>query len=170
MIDYLVCESPVPLFIDNQFENVQVSLKLCDQVFTYHNNPIGIDYNFKNLFRVLSLENIARVIEFVLLEKKIIFVSDKYYLLSTVIQTIRQLILPFEWNYTCIYILPRTHDSLINAIFPFMIGLCLDIDNRDIDTTNDVIIVDLNKDTIEIKNQIITPSEQIQKPSLKELQ
>lgn len=42
-----------------------------------------------------------------------------------------------------------------------MIGLCLDIDNRDIDTTNDVIIVDLNKDTIEIKNQIITPSEQI---------
>jgi hypothetical protein len=103
-----------------------------------------MDFNLKLVFRVISLDNIIKILSFILLEKKLIFISDKYYLLSLTIKSILSLLTPFEWNYTCIPILPRTHDSLIHAFFPFIIGLCLEEDNREIYTSNDVIVVDLN--------------------------
>lgn len=153
MLDGLLCETPMPLYKAQCRNNLALSLRVgSSQVLQVTNHPLAVDYNLRVLFRVLSIDNLLKVLSFILMEKKLIFLSDKYYLLSNVIHGLLNLMLPFEWNFTCIPILPRTHDSLIHAIFPFIIGLCLDLDNREIFTNNDVIIIDLDKDSIQVVN------------------
>jgi hypothetical protein len=79
------------------------------------------------------------------------------------------LICPFKWEYTCIPIIPRSHDSLIHAIFPFIIGICLDTTNRQIITDNDVIVIDLEDNSIDVMNQTLELSDIIPSDEYHEL-
>jgi len=113
------------------------------------------DFQLKHIFRVLSFYNIVLIFNHLLLEKKIIFISEHYYLLSVAIQGFKSLLLPFEWHYPCIPILPRSQDELINAFVPYIIGLCLEKGNKDVETSaEDVLIVDLDENKVTMKNKV----------------
>lgn len=112
--------------------------------------PPLLDLTFEPLFECLSVESVAAVLHWMLLEKKLLMLSEKPCLLSHVAELLRSLLLPIEWH--CVYI-PLCPDFLakfMRAPMPFIIGLPSNaIKSSDMKRmSDDIMVVDLDSDAL----------------------
>ena len=81
-----------------------------------------LDISFNPLFQCLSSDHITCLLHWMLIEGKILLVSEKPCLLAHVAELLRAMILPFEWTGAYIPLCPDYMSGFIRAILPFLIG------------------------------------------------
>jgi hypothetical protein len=139
--DKIICNIPS----SKEFEIADVSLKikllsLLDQ------------FSFKYLFDSLDVENVLRIIECILNEKKILFTtnSSNYLLLTYVAEGILSLIYPFYWPYVYVPVMPVNLVTFLEAPTPFILGICRTSEEIEsaMKSLDDVVLVDLDRNRV----------------------
>ena len=122
--------------------------------------PIMKNYSYYPLFCTLCPELIVDVIECILLESKILFVSDTLNLLCPTIECFLRFIYPFSWQHALIPIMPERLLGYLEAPIPFIVGLERKTIPKNINFTElDVVVVDLDFNTIKNPNKQLGLSE-----------
>lgn len=111
----------------------------------------GKEMSLKPLFDKLSPANIVTVFEHMLLEGKTILYSDDYSLLTPVAEALKSSLYPFEWLCVFAPILPLNLSRIVRCPSPFLVGLPRTFVDEFI-IPDDVLLVDLDNDTIRLPN------------------
>ncbi|KAF9351173.1 hypothetical protein BGX26_010761 [Mortierella sp. AD094] len=112
--------------------------------------PIVKNFSLYPLFRCISAEDIVTLIEVMLSEGKIIFVSSHMGMLTLASESILYLFFPLYWQGVYIPILPAALMTCLQAPVPYIIGVersCCDSDFP----PEDACIVDLDKGTVSVQ-------------------
>jgi len=117
----------------------------------------------ENLLKCLDIDSILEVFAAILLEKKILFISKHKALLTQAISCFVTFIFPFQWKHTLIPILPIKMIEILDAPFPFLIGMEPTEAIQDFDIENEVIRVELDF------GQVITPNDVLLQSQMPEL-
>ncbi|KAJ3202276.1 hypothetical protein HDU82_007481 [Entophlyctis luteolus] len=118
-------------------------------------NSIQVLQNFSlyPLFRCLSVAHIVTVFEHAMAEKRILFVSKHYAMLTLACESISLLLYPFSWQYHYIPVLPAEGLKILQATMPFIIGVNKEyydkVNELDPEWRNEIAIVDLDNNTVE---------------------
>ncbi|MDP2437518.1 MAG: hypothetical protein Q8P67_17380, partial [archaeon] len=84
----------------------------------------AIDFPLRFIFKALDIENVLLIIAAILTEKKILFVSSSYSLLTYAAESFVSLIYPLTWSpHTYVPILPLKLIEAVQAPTPFIMGL-----------------------------------------------
>lgn len=75
------------------------------------------------VFKFLPLQCIISIFEAVLLEKKIIFVSQSRTILGFAIEAFLSFVFPFRWEHVLIPILPAPLKEYLSAPVPIIVGI-----------------------------------------------
>jgi DENN (AEX-3) domain/Protein of unknown function, DUF547/uDENN domain/dDENN domain len=82
-----------------------------------------VDFSLRLLFLALDTENVQLLLASVLTEKKILFTSSSYSLLTYAAEAVQALIYPFVWPHVYVPILPFNLIEAVQAPTPFIMGL-----------------------------------------------
>ncbi|KAI2642965.1 DENN domain-containing protein 2D [Labeo rohita] len=99
--------------------------------------------DFRSLFRCLNHEEVLMVFAAVVMERRIIFISEELSTLSQVLHAVTALLYPFVWQHTFISIVPTVLIDVCAAPTPYLLGVqknMLDLLTDD----SDLMIVDLS--------------------------
>ncbi|XP_067117290.1 DENN domain-containing protein 4C isoform X8 [Osmerus mordax] len=110
----------------------------------------GADYS--TLLMNLGSENCATLLNFVLLESKILLHSLRPAVLTGVAEAVVAMIFPFQWQCPYIPLCPLSLVGVLNAPCPFIVG----VDSRYFDLYDpppDVVCVDLDTNTIYLSDE-----------------
>jgi hypothetical protein len=118
------------------------------------------DFDAKALFRLLHPYKILSIIEYILLEKKVLLLSSQVSLLALAGETLRMLIYPFkfEWLYTPV--LPRSIISALQIPSPYLIGIHSTLKDEALAMEaiqQDLYVVDLDYDSVTPPYVVETP-------------
>eukprot|EP01097_Dermamoeba_algensis_P003337 TRINITY_DN2349_c0_g1_i1.p1 TRINITY_DN2349_c0_g1~~TRINITY_DN2349_c0_g1_i1.p1 ORF type:complete len:607 (-),score=109.08 TRINITY_DN2349_c0_g1_i1:98-1918(-) len=80
------------------------------------------DLPFEYIF-FLGIKHTITLFSAILLEKRVVLISSKLGILSTISQILMSLIYPFSWQYIYIPVLPRPMLHICSAPMPFMVGI-----------------------------------------------
>ena len=122
-IHYLVFAIPA---IPRAFYKFQIQVsdnEMIDIVPPMPNALPMCDISFFPLAKSLTPDNILKVINHIILERPVLFVSSKIELLGTVIQSILALIFPFEYRMIYIPLLPQRLIDILQTSCPYLIGI-----------------------------------------------
>lgn len=86
------------------------------------------------MFKFLPVSAIISVFEAILLEKKIIFVSQSKTVLGYAVEAFQGFIFPFRWEQIIIPILPSTLKDYLTAPVPIIIGISPNMLDRSIES------------------------------------
>ncbi|KAF9142638.1 hypothetical protein BGX30_002548 [Mortierella sp. GBA39] len=112
--------------------------------------PIVKNFSLFPLFRCLTAEDIVTVIEIILSEGKIIFLSSYLGMLTLASESFLYLLFPLYWQGVYIPILPSALMTCLQAPVPYIIGI--ERKSRDSDfPPEDACVVDLDKGTINVQ-------------------
>ncbi|KAJ3075723.1 hypothetical protein HDU98_007115 [Podochytrium sp. JEL0797] len=117
-------------------------------------NSIQVLQNFSlyPLFRTLSVTHIITLFEHALTEKRILFLSKHYSMLTLACESLVLLLYPFTWQHHYIPILPVEGIKILQATMPFMVGVHKDYfgksEELEADWKNEICIVDLDTNTL----------------------
>lgn len=75
------------------------------------------------LFKVLSVRNIIRIVQALLLERKVVLISDSQMVLGYVIEALLSFLYPLQWEHTILPILSENMVELLQAPMPLIAGL-----------------------------------------------
>ncbi|KAG9397463.1 DENN (AEX-3) domain [Carpediemonas membranifera] len=117
------------------------------------------DIDYRALFYLVSIPHTLQIFTAILLERKVIVVSDRVELLPHFIEALQSLLFPFEWPHTVQHVLPPKLHWILDAPVPFLVGLTvsdavdtLGIVPRDStppgDMPDDMVVLDLDSDTL----------------------
>ncbi|KAF8942943.1 hypothetical protein BGZ47_005957 [Haplosporangium gracile] len=112
--------------------------------------PIVKNFSLYPLFRCLSAEDIVTVIEVMLAEGKIIFLSSHLGMLTLATESFLYLFFPLYWQGVYIPILPAALMTCLQAPVPYIIGVersCCDAEFP----PEEACVVDLDKGTIDVQ-------------------
>jgi hypothetical protein len=151
-IKYLVSTIPIP---PHGFYKISLQLFDTDKLeisFPAPNSLPICDLNFCYLAKCLSPENVMKIINFILLERHVLFISSNIELLTPVIESILALIYPFEYQLIYLPVVPYKLVDILQTTCPYILGM-----NRMLYKkygsfmSASVYIVDLDKDKVRIK-------------------
>ncbi|KAJ3039373.1 hypothetical protein HDV00_012249 [Rhizophlyctis rosea] len=116
-------------------------------------NSISVlkNFSFYPFFRCLSVANALTVVELVLGEKKIIFLSSHLGMLTLAAETVSLLIYPLYWQHILIPVLPARLLSYLQAPMPYIVGIqreYADLLDADEGRPADATLVDLDNDML----------------------
>ncbi len=103
------------------------------------------------------MENIITIMSGLLTEQKVLFVSSKYVLLITCMQSLIDLLLPLRWPHTYIPTVPSNLLEFVDAPTPYVMGAHVS-QLEQLSSLDDVIVVDCDK------NSVVTPSHYVALP------
>lgn len=107
------------------------------------------DINFYPLAKSLNPENIVRALNYILLERPIIFISTNIETLGPALECILALIYPFKYQMIYIPVLPLKLIDVLQVSCPFIIGIQRQLFDKYHKTLNlSSCIVDLDKDEV----------------------
>ena len=109
----------------------------------------------KTIFSKLSVKSIISIFVCLLTEKMMIFLSESSNDLIVIIESFLSLIYPIKWASTYIPILSQDSLQYIQSFIPFVMGITYEVYNNIGEyknTSNDLCIIDIDKDTIILKN------------------
>lgn len=86
------------------------------------------------VFKFLPLQSIISIFEAILLEKKIIFVSQSKTVLGYAVEAFLSFIFPFRWEHVIIPILPSTLKDYLSAPVPIIVGISPGILDRNVES------------------------------------
>lgn len=103
--------------------------------------------NYKPLFEHLDIETILLLFKCVLLEYKILIISESISVLSQCADAIYNLCYPFSWQHIFIPILPSSMSSVLAAPIPFIIGILRSYEEKlqQESIEDDALIIDMDK-------------------------
>ncbi len=107
------------------------------------------DVSFRYLFQALSVETVITLLAALLTEQKILFHSQHYVLLITVLQSLIDLLLPFQWPHTYIPTVPSNLLEFVDAPTPYVMGVHAD-QMESLGPLEDVIVVDCDRHTVSL--------------------
>ncbi|CAO0799383.1 unnamed protein product [Mucor circinelloides] len=110
--------------------------------------PILKNFSLFPLFRALSPHLILAVLETLLAEGKVVFLSKYSGMLSLACESFRYLLFPFYWQFVFIPVLPERLLTCLQAPVPYMIGFqgsMLDLEDH---APEDVCIVNLDSNSM----------------------
>lgn len=81
------------------------------------------DVDLRVLFERLNEQVVLHVLGTILLERKLIFVSQNLSVLSLCIDAVQSMLYPFVWQHTLVPILPHSMTEISSAPTPFILGL-----------------------------------------------
>jgi hypothetical protein len=153
-------ETPVPVSgkafkfqIGNGIEFRRPAIELAEE------DELLSEYCLPILFHVLSEANILWILSAILLEKKIVFVSNNLRVLSSCVLSYVPLVRPFRLQSVVIPILPDKLLAFLEAPVPVLIGVPnSDLIRRIRDSFTDVIIVDIDRNRITCPSDIKVPN------------
>jgi len=103
------------------------------------------------LFEAFSCEEVIRLFESCLLERKILLVSRRYSALTFICEAIKSILSPLEWSHVYAPILPRRMLGHLECPTPFIIGIHKDYAfKRDFPFLLDAVVVDLDIGTVQL--------------------
>ncbi|ORZ15755.1 AEX-3 domain-domain-containing protein [Absidia repens] len=110
--------------------------------------PLLKNFSLYPLFRALSPHLILAVLETLLAEGKVIFLSQYCGMLSLACESFRYLLFPFYWQFVFIPLLPERLLNCLQAPVPYIIGFQGDLNDIDEFSPDDACIVNLDSNTI----------------------
>jgi len=81
------------------------------------------DIDLRVLFDHLDDSVVLSILGTVLLERKLLFVSRSFGLLSTCVEAVQSMLYPFVWQHTLVPVLPGTMSEIASAPTPYVMGL-----------------------------------------------
>jgi DENN domain-containing protein 5 len=136
---------------------INVELNLNDAIINFwrlsENKLPQNDFEYQQLFHLISYEDILYLFQAMLQEKQIIVTCTKYKILSNFINALITFLYPFSWVHVLIPILPynciqkfNIGLEILNAPVPFIIGCNTKVlKNSGFEIPNYVIHIDLNE-------------------------
>ncbi|ORX54396.1 DENN-domain-containing protein [Hesseltinella vesiculosa] len=110
--------------------------------------PILKNFSLFPLFRALSPHLILAILETLLAEGKVVFLSQHLEMLSIAAEAFRYLLFPFYWPYVYIPVLPEKLLTCLQAPVPYIIGFQADIADIEDYRPEEACIVNLDSNTI----------------------
>ncbi|KAI8377993.1 AEX-3 domain-containing protein [Radiomyces spectabilis] len=110
--------------------------------------PILKNFSLFPLFRALSSHLILAVLETLLSEGKVLFLSNHPGMLSVACESFRYLLFPFYWQFVFIPVLPEKLLACLQVPVPFLIGFQGQIEDLADNAPDDVCIVNLDSNTM----------------------
>ncbi|XP_056012541.1 DENN domain-containing protein 3-like isoform X2 [Ostrea edulis] len=100
-------------------------------------------------FLIFPPDEILRIISAILVEHRIVFVASNYALLTIVMESFLNYILPFEWKYTYVPILSSKSLELLEAPGTFMMG-CHSKYKEEVTQVGGLVMVDIDEGLLSI--------------------
>ena len=107
------------------------------------------DVSFRYLFQALSVDTVITLLAALLTEQKILFHSQHYVLLITALQSLIDLLLPFQWPHTYIPTVPSNLLEFVDAPTPYVMGVHAS-QMETLGPLEDVIVVDCDRNSIRL--------------------
>mmetsp|Transcript_12708 Transcript_12708/g.22955 ORF Transcript_12708/g.22955 Transcript_12708/m.22955 type:complete len:1005 (+) Transcript_12708:141-3155(+) len=121
----------------------------------------SLDFSLEMLFELLSYSDIIKLFESYLLERKVLFVSEKYSALTVIAESMKELIAPLQWCHIFAPILPRKMLSHLECPTPFLIGINASYAFKgDFPFVLDAVVVNLDNGSLVVPNSNNTGSRQ----------
>lgn len=127
---------PIERFITNIIDEIplpdegklQIQFEIGGEVVNFYrpidqHPPIVESTDIENLLKCLDVDSILEVFSAILLEKKVLFISKHKSLLTQAISCFVSFIFPFQWKHTLIPILPVKRIDILDAPFPYIVGI-----------------------------------------------
>ncbi|KAI9476079.1 MAG: AEX-3 domain-containing protein [Benjaminiella poitrasii] len=118
--------------------------------------PLLKDFSLFPLFRALSPHLILVILETLLAEGKVVFLSKYTGMLSYACESFRYLLFPFYWQFVFIPVLPERLLTCLQAPVPYIIGFNGTMDELEDHAPEDACIVNLDSNTMH-SSQRVTP-------------
>lgn len=113
----------------------------------HHSSIPVLDLSLHIVFQCFPIETIIQIITCILTEKRIVFLSSNYALLTIVTESLCSLIYPFSWRHTYVPLVSDSHLELLEAPGSFIMGCHL----KHLPTVKqiaDLVMVNIDKGTI----------------------
>lgn len=155
-ISNLFQEIPLPQpYFDIEYKMAKATIKFARAP---RNNPLAVSScSIRILFELLSLENILFIYRCLIVEKKVLVLSEQYSVLSEIMEAFQALMFPLKWQQIYYPVLPS---DIIEVLFwpnPYFVGTHSTlIDSNQISTLAAdlaVLIVDSTGDRVVCKHQ-----------------
>lgn len=115
-----------------------------------------LDQPLSPLFTFLTIDNVITLFEYCLGEGKIVLYSNSYEGLTMVLESLRALLFPLQWQGLFIPILPSNLAYSLRAPIPFLIGLHRTF-LHEVRVSDEVLLVDLDRNHLKLPSQKPTP-------------
>ena len=155
LINHLTNEIPVPYKNQKILFYIPYNTSVIQLVSPF--KPSMINCTTCNILKYFSIENIIKIIHFILLEQKILFIDNDYQLLRNVSFCFINLIYPLFWSNIYVPVLSLSSVKFLQSIVPFIMGtdeflFKFSLNNDYINKKNDnhIIFVDIKNDEITI--------------------
>ncbi|KAI9272513.1 AEX-3 domain-containing protein [Sporodiniella umbellata] len=118
--------------------------------------PILKNFSLYPIFRALSPHLILAVIETLLAEGKVVFLSQNTAMLSLACESFRYLLFPFYWQFVYIPVLPERLLTCLQAPVPYMVGYQGHMSELDEHAPDDACIVNIDSNTMHQSQRSVT--------------
>eukprot|EP00826_Nyctotherus_ovalis_P002032 TRINITY_DN10385_c0_g4_i1.p1 TRINITY_DN10385_c0_g4~~TRINITY_DN10385_c0_g4_i1.p1 ORF type:complete len:276 (+),score=66.20 TRINITY_DN10385_c0_g4_i1:492-1319(+) len=152
-VSCVVCRVPVP---PRGIYDVEVSLGKHLPTFLLKQPPVNqlplLDVDFRTLPKKLSLENTIKILNVILLEHSVLFISKDLYSITYVIEAVMALLFPFEYQMVYIPLLPKSMLEFLSSPVPFVSGIDASLLADALESVySGTCIVNVDKDVVEFK-------------------
>jgi len=114
-----------------------------------------LDINFAILPRHFSLENAIKLVNTIILEHNVLFVSSQTEKLTQIAESIMALMFPFDYQLVYIPVLPETMVEFLNSPVPFVSGIHTRLYEQAIEGVGkDTCIANIDTGIIEFKDEV----------------
>jgi len=153
-ISYFFRRVPIPA------PSQQITCLMGHAKLVFHQPPaLGLpllDQPLSPLFTFLTIDNVITLFEHCLGEGKIVLYSNSYEGLTVVLESLRALLFPLQWQGLFIPILPSNLSYSLRAPIPFLIGLHRTF-LHEVRVSDEVLLVDLDRNHLKLPSQKPTP-------------
>jgi len=158
IIENLLIELPIP---PRGFSTLEYTLnnqkRLINQ--TKMNQLPIININLKRLFLDYEVRDIILIYNYLFLEGRILFFSEKIEILNLYIYGFLALLYPFQYQYQIVTILPEKNFEIMESITPFIAGINQKyekdfFDKRDFTLSDSILVIDIDNCTYEVYNEM----------------
>ncbi|XP_053382269.1 DENN domain-containing protein 3-like isoform X2 [Mercenaria mercenaria] len=147
----VITHTPVPpagnLAVNFRLYNLNVTL----MPPTHPDKPV-IDLQLHLTFLCFNAEEFLRILSCVLVEERIVFLSSNYALLTLIMESVMNLVLPFKWRFTYSTILPSSALGYLESPGTFMYGVH-SRHKEEVEQVEGLILVDIDEGTVFIPEQ-----------------
>src|SRR5690606_12671860 len=106
---------------------IEVAFALPDRTINITRPPSNqlpmVDFSYRPLFTLLSVDNIITIFGCLLLEWKVALCCSHYSLLTPVAEALVSLLFPLVWQGAYIPVMPLAMTDLLEAPVPFLLGI-----------------------------------------------
>lgn len=111
-------------------------------------------------FLIFPPDEILRILSAIMVENRIVFIASNYALLTVIMESFLNFILPFEWKYTYVPILSSKSLELLEAPGTFMMG-CHSKYKEEVNQVGGLVVVDIDEGSLSINPEIADDSRSV---------